>query len=716
MQRFIPSKVFKTRPQDPIWWTPECSAAVDRKRNAWRKFRDDPRNGALQCTYKLASLDSTRCLARAKARHLDHVKQRLRTGSLQDREWWSVIKRVGGHGRDSSIPVLVDPDGMECTKSHDKANVIGKYFAQKCSLDDDFAEQSGPFPHVRQRTANTLATVHFRQATVRRTLRALNPSKATGPDAVPARVLRKCADSLALPLSKLFTLCFCSGHQPAMWKVANVVPVHKKGPKSNPRNYRPISLLPIMSKCMESIVNRSLSNFLKKNDILSHRQFGFRTGLGTSDLLIALQHEWSLAAASGGLVRVLAVDIAGAFDKVSHNGVLHKAERCGISGLLLAWLRSYLTDRHIRVVIGGQSSPTHRIQSGVPQGSILGPTLFLLYVNDAEDHLPDGAKLAVYADDTTLYKCITTRLRLPEETAILQQAVDSLAAWGSRWRIKFEPTKSQALTISHHRSPTPPNAIRFQGAVVPEVEELKLLGVTFDRQLAFRSHIRQLAVRGAQRLGFLRKASAVLDPNKAPGNRVPWLCPPCARVWHAGVDERSPHHLGPPHCHPAPCATRITPPEPGHSTYHSRALLPADLQLQATHCGGSGNGESHSATISSRTATPHAYSSDNQICNTSSIATHQYPSPSGTKQHAPLISPLPHRNVESAPTYPSAVSPFSQRHAHVQEKRQRPLAAQQVGVGHRQAMISPSQPTHQPNYTDRTPAPFYPSLIPFAQP
>ena len=160
--------------------------------------------------------------------------------------------------------------------------------------------------------------------------------------------------------------------------------------------------------------------------------------------------------ACGGLVRVLAVDIAGAFDKVSHNGVLHKAERCGISGPLLAWLRSYLTDRHIRVVIGGQSSPTHRIQSGVPQGSILGPTLFLLYVNDAEDHLPDGAKLAVYADDTTLYKCITTRLRLPEETAILQQAVDSLAAWGSRWRIEFEPTKSQALTISHHRSLTPP--------------------------------------------------------------------------------------------------------------------------------------------------------------------------------------------------------------------------------------------------------------------
>ncbi|XP_065192420.1 uncharacterized protein LOC135823505 [Sycon ciliatum] len=114
--------------------------------------------------------------------------------------------------------------------------------------------------------------------------------KPHGLMAVAARVLRTCADSLALPLSKLFTLGFCSSHQPAMWKVANVVPVHKKSPKSNPRNFRPISRPTIMSKRMESIMNRSLSNYQKKNDILSHRQFGFRTGLGTSDLLIALQH------------------------------------------------------------------------------------------------------------------------------------------------------------------------------------------------------------------------------------------------------------------------------------------------------------------------------------------------------------------------------------------------------------------------------------------
>ena len=148
---------------------------------------------------------------------------------------------------------------------------------------------------------------------------------------------------------------------------------------------------------MESIINCGLSNFLEKNSILSSRQFGFRAGLGTPDLLIALQHEWHQTAAQGGLVRVLAVDIAGSFDKVSHPGVLHKAEQYGINGSLLCWLQSYLTSRKIKVtvVIGGQASTTRDFQSEAPQGSILGPTLFLIYISDAEDHLPEEAELAV---------------------------------------------------------------------------------------------------------------------------------------------------------------------------------------------------------------------------------------------------------------------------------------------------------------------------------
>ena len=133
---------------------------------------------------------------------------------------------------------------------------------------------------------------------------------------------------------------------------------------------------------------------------------------------------------SNGSTRVLAVDVAGAFDKVSHPGLLHKASRYGLSGALLAWLQDYLCDRRLQTTINGFTSSFYPISAGVPQGSILGPTLYLLYTNDAEDHLPAGVELAAYADDTTLYQSVHTIGDVPESARILQSAVDALAAWG----------------------------------------------------------------------------------------------------------------------------------------------------------------------------------------------------------------------------------------------------------------------------------------------
>ena len=166
-------------------------------------------------------------------------------------------------------------------------------------------------------------------------------------------------------------------------------------------------------------------NFLEKEGILSQNQFGFRRGLGTANLLTSLHHEWSSAAALGGAVQILAVDIAGAFDKVSHQGVLHKMSHYGISGSLQSWLRSYLDSHRLCVVNGGQESTLKHISSGVPQGSILGPTLFLYYVNDCEEFIPSGAGLAVYADDTTLYQIIPQK-EDGEKCAMLQDAVDAI--------------------------------------------------------------------------------------------------------------------------------------------------------------------------------------------------------------------------------------------------------------------------------------------------
>ena len=144
------------------------------------------------------------------------------------------------------------------------------------------------------------------------------------PDRIPARVLKECSAELALPFTTLFSLRYRQGVQPAQWKLAQVIPEHKKAPKSLMKNYRPVSLLSIISKVMEGIINHQLLNYLEHHQILSTRQLGFRRSLGTTDLT-GLHHSWISTIASVGLVRTLAVDIAGAFDKVSHVGVLFKA-------------------------------------------------------------------------------------------------------------------------------------------------------------------------------------------------------------------------------------------------------------------------------------------------------------------------------------------------------------------------------------------------------
>ena len=385
-----------------------------------------------------------------------------------------------------------------------------RYFESKCSLGQELDDLSAPFPYVRPRTDQALSDVRFRVVAVERTLRQLNPSKATGPDRIPARVLKTCSAELAQPLSILFTQCFQTAIQPKTWKIANIVPIFKRKSKSLPSNYRPVSLLCILSKVMETIINRTITNFLESNNVFSTRQFGFRHGHSAADLLTSLHHQWLHTAGEKGAARILAIDIAGAFDRVSHPGVLHKSDVYGLRGQLHQWLSSYLSERYLQVVICGQTSSRLPIQAGIPQGSILGPTLFLMYVNNCEDHVPAGADLASFADDTTLYANITPTTQ-EDTTQALQLAVNNISRWGQEWKIEFEPAKSQALTVSFHRTQWDMPPIDFNGSNVTEQEELKILGISFDGQLTFRRHLRTVALRATQRLGALRKAFHLLD-------------------------------------------------------------------------------------------------------------------------------------------------------------------------------------------------------------
>ena len=509
--QFVPSKVLETRPSDPVWWTPECTETEREKEKRWRDWRKHPYDPALQQAFTDSVTVAIATQFRSRRAKEDSLRRSLSTGSLRDKQWWTKLKNAAGNRTQPEIPLVVDSDGREWATSSEKAEAFARFFSKKCSVaGPDLVEADLPDPAPSE--APPLRTIRFRPQAVRRLLARLDVSKATGPDGISARVLKECAHELAEPLSKLFALCFRSGVQPRMWKTANVVPIHKRSSRSTLKNYRPVSLLCIISKVMETLVNRHIVNYFEDHHLLTSHQFGFRRGLGTSDALQALQTAWASAVGCGGAARILAVDIAGAFDRVSHVGLLHKVRSLGIDGPLQRWLASYLDTRSLQCLVGGRTSSRYTTSAGVPQGSILGPTLFLAYVNDAPDVLADGASLEAYADDTTLYSLVTSQQTPTVAAQSLQVSVDRLHEWGHTWKVMFEPTKSQAMTATLRRTGLDLPPLLFGGTLVPETTTITLLGVKVDAKLTFSDHLRSVATRARQRLGVLNRAAHILTP------------------------------------------------------------------------------------------------------------------------------------------------------------------------------------------------------------
>ena len=214
-------------------------------------------------------------------------------------------------------------------------------------------------------------------------------------------MLKLCPYEVARPLAIIFNKCQEEGSFPSLWKLANVQPVHKKNAKDDKTNYRPISLLSICSKIYEKIVFDSIYTFLTENNLLTSHQSGFRPGDSTINQLLAITTEIYTSFETLNETRAVFLDMSKAFDKVWHSGLLFKLKQNGIGGSLLKMLEVYLSERKQRVVLNGQESSWKPLSSGVPQGSVLGPLLFLIYINDLTQNISSTMKL--FADDSSLF-------------------------------------------------------------------------------------------------------------------------------------------------------------------------------------------------------------------------------------------------------------------------------------------------------------------------
>ena len=347
-------------------------------------------------------------------------------------------------------------------------------------------------------------------------------------------MLKKTASSIAPHLTQLFNLSLREGKVPTDWKTSNVTPIHKSGDKSAVTNYRPISLLSLVSKVLEKIIHNRITEYLCSNDLLSSNQFGFRPGFSTQDALLTVTNDWHQLLSTNRQIAAVFFDLRKAFDSVPHPQLIEAITSFGISGFLLSWISDYLSNRLQRVVLEGASSTPSKVTSGVPQGSILGPLLFILFMDSLNSvTLSPGTKLILYADDILLYRPVDTPLQL----ALLEEDISRVHKWTLNHGLTLNPLKTNVLPITRSRKPLPLN-ITINGQPIPSVNSAKYLGVTISSNLTWSKHIDNTVKSVKRQLGMLHRKLHKATPQARNNILRSTILPKldyCAAVW-------DPHH------------------------------------------------------------------------------------------------------------------------------------------------------------------------------
>ena len=472
-----------------------------------------------------------RTYSEAQRSHNEHLKNTL-SGASQSHVWWSALKQ-SLFGVDSSLPSLVCNDGSLCHYPADKAKLLAESFNRKQS-DSDVPLPPTCFPDVK------FGKFAFRSSELVTLLNDLDSYGSCDPLGFIPLFFKKSSRVLSPKLAVIFRLLLHKGSFPACWRVANVTPIPKgSSPSTSPDEYRPISITPILSKIFERLLSRRLYRFLDDSGLLPRNQYGFRKGLSTSDALVKLVHGAQLSLDRGHESRLVSLDFSSAFDRVNHKALVYKLQLLGIGESVLNILSEFLTERRQRVSVDGSFSDFSPVISGVPQGSVLGPLLFIAFTADMWFDIE--SEMISYADDTTLSVGIDSPLDRGSKADLLLRDVTRIKSWCDRWGMKLNPSKSNSIVISRSRTlfPHHPDLI-LDGISVPNCCTLKLLGVTLDSKLTFETHLRSVASCVSQKIGLLRKCRRIYrDDDIVRNSFYSFILPNfeyCSVVWSSAAD------------------------------------------------------------------------------------------------------------------------------------------------------------------------------------
>ena len=399
----------------------------------------------------------------------------------------------------SGIAQLRNEKGEPTRSDQEIADTLGRYFQEVYTREDlsnniqDLSTSIVPPPEQFSDL-----DICLDEGSVEKALARLQSDKSPGPDGVHPMLLKECAKFLANPLSKIFKKSLDSGTIPQDWKQADIAPIFKKGNRTDAANYRPVSLTSVVCKVMESLIKQQLVRHLESNNMISKHQHGFRKGRSCLTNLLETFEEWTTALDEGHGIDVVYLDYRKAFDTVPHKRLVEKLKLFGIAGATLKWIEDFLQGRTTRVIVRNNSSKWLKVLSGVPQGSVLGPLLFLIFINDLPDWISCSVKL--FADDTKVWKIIDS----VDDQKVLQKDLDNMMAWSRIWLLWFNPEKCKIMHIGHSL-----NTVYHLGETERQIlivsKEEKDLGITVTNDLKSAVQCSKAAAKARSIAGLIRR-------------------------------------------------------------------------------------------------------------------------------------------------------------------------------------------------------------------
>ena len=396
-----------------------------------------------------------------------------------------LITKVGGNNNSDTF-----------TKNdQEKADTFSKQFSSVFTTEPD----SNDMPYFEEKTyEEALSTIEITNKVVMEKLKNIKQNKSPGPDNIHPRVLFEVRESIYKFITIIFSTSLRTKTLPVEWKHARVSAIYKKSNKTVPLNYRPVSLTCILCKMLEGIIRDHIIKHMTENNLFSPKQFGFISGRSTTLQLLNVLEIWSQILDSGGNIDSIYCDFMKAFDKVPHKRLVYKISKYGIKGEVLGWIDSFLSNRTQCVSIGEAQSEVMPVTSGIPQGSVLGPLLFVIYINDLPDVVDKDTFIFLFADDTKAFRDIKS---VPDQI-ILQKDIKSLTEWSDIWLLKFHPDKCVAMQLGN-------SCIKFdyvmEGHILDNSKCEKDLGVYIDDKLNFEEHIYEKIKKANKILAVIRK-------------------------------------------------------------------------------------------------------------------------------------------------------------------------------------------------------------------